>query len=150
MIRCYLGLGSNLASPRRQLKQALLHLRQLPRTVLSDISPLYHSKPWGFYAQPAYVNLVVAVDTKLPAQQLLRHCQMIEQKQGRLRKKKWGPRTLDIDILLYGEKTISTPLLRLPHPWILWRDFVVQPLLQIAPQVRLPTGEKIADLILTT
>ena len=131
MVDCYLGLGSNLRSPRRQLNQAIASLRTLPRSAITQQSRVVHSAPLGVRAQPAYCNQVIAIQSRLPAHALLRHCQAIEKKQHRVRKKRWGARTLDIDILLYGKHTINTHHLIVPHPEILNRDFVLIPLLEI-------------------
>jgi 2-amino-4-hydroxy-6-hydroxymethyldihydropteridine diphosphokinase len=135
MTRCYLGLGSNLRSPTRQLRKALVELRQLPRSVIVATSRIYSTKPWGMRGQPGYANMVIAIETKLPAQTVLTYCQQIEKKQHRVRKVRWGSRTLDIDLLLYGTQTIATPTLTIPHPRMLLRDFVLVPLLEIAPNV---------------
>lgn len=133
MTLCYLGLGSNLRSPCRQLRNALSKLRKLPHSVIIAQSKLYATPPWGMRGQPTYSNMVVAIETKLPPLTLLRYCQAIENKQQRLRKIRWGARTLDIDLLLYGTQTITTPILTIPHPRMLVRDFVLIPLLEIAP-----------------
>ena len=130
-IRCYLGLGSNLASPERQLRQAIHKLQRLPRTVLKRCSSIYHTEPYGRRAQPPYQNMVVELYTSLPAERLLHLCQQIENKQGRVRKVRWGARTLDIDILFYGNHRINTPTLTVPHPGILLRDFVSIPLSEL-------------------
>ena len=144
MIRCYLGLGSNLRSPERQLRQALAKLQKLPRTVVTNVSSLYRSHPCGVRSQPRYFNMVIAIHTSLSAQHLLTQCQHVENSQQRLRKKRWGARTLDIDLLLYGEQVIHQAGLTVPHPRMLERDFVLAPLLEISPTVRLPSGELIA------
>ena len=133
MTRCYLGLGSNLRSPNRQLRKALVELRQLPRSVIVATSGIYSTKAWGMRGQPNYANMVIAIETKLPAQTVLTYCQQIENKQSRIRKIRLGSRTLDIDLLLYGTQTIATPTLTIPHPRMLLRDFVLIPLLEIAP-----------------
>lgn len=125
---CFLGLGSNLAHPRRQLAQAIQKLRHVPQTVIVQQSPLYLSAPWGYRSQPHYYNMVIALRTTLSPLRLLDHCQAIEAQHHRLRQKRFGPRTLDIDILLYGEQTLHTPRLQLPHPRLLERDFVLIPL----------------------
>jgi len=143
MTRCYLGLGSNLRAPKRQLHQGIEALRKLPKTTIVQISKGYSSKPLGVRAQPNYCNMVIAIQTLLPPRRLLRHCQLIENKQQRTRKKHWGARTLDIDIVLYGNKIIQRHDLVIPHPHMLTRDFVIMPLLEIEPQARLPNGQLI-------
>lgn len=150
MTICYLGLGSNLNWPKRQLNQALSALRSLPHSQISAVSKIYHSKPLGVKAQPNYCNMVVALKTSLHPIQILAFCKKIEQKQGRLRKIVWGSRTIDIDILLYGNQIIVSPRLVLPHPQILLRDFVYVPLLEISQDIRMPCGELLTKLINTS
>ena len=133
MTRCYLGLGSNLRSPKRQLHKALVALRSLPRSTIVKASHIYSTQPWGVRAQPTYSNMVIAIETRLPAQTLLNYCHRIEHKQQRIRKIRWGARTLDIDLLLYGDKKIHSQTLIIPHPLMFTRDFVLIPLLEIAP-----------------
>ena len=144
MTLCFLGLGSNLRSPKRQLRQAIRLLYQLPRSVITRISSLYFSQPCGIRAQPPFCNMVVAIHTALPPEQLLKYCQGIEHKLHRIRKKRFGARTVDIDLLLYGDKVIHNHLLIVPHPHMLKRDFVLVPLLEISPSIQLPGGEPIA------
>ncbi len=143
----YLGLGSNLHEPRRQLSRALQSLAKFPQTTLATQSSIYRSKPIGVRAQPHYLNMVVMLKTTLSPQQLLKHCQAIEQQQKRLRKKIWGARTIDIDILLYGQHVIELPYLHIPHPELLYRDFVWMPLLEISPRLCLPNGQALSDCI---
>ena len=130
-IRCYLGLGSNLDSPERQLRQAIYKLQRLPRSVLKRCSSIYHSEPFGRRSQPPYQNMVVELRTSLSVERLLQECQKIETKQGRVRKIRWGARTLDIDILFYGDRKINTSTLTIPHPGVYLRDFVTSPLAEI-------------------
>nr|MBA3537069.1 2-amino-4-hydroxy-6-hydroxymethyldihydropteridine diphosphokinase [Tatlockia sp.] len=104
MIRCYLGLGSNLNSPERQLRKALEALRLLPQSNIIKVAAFYRSKAWGRKAQPHFANTVVAINTNLRPQRLLHLCQQIELKQGRVRKARYGSRTIDIDILFYGNQ----------------------------------------------
>jgi 2-amino-4-hydroxy-6-hydroxymethyldihydropteridine diphosphokinase len=143
MTLCYLGLGSNLRHPKRNINQAICTIQKLPRSSLLHKSKLYCSQPYGVQAQPNFYNMVVALKTALSPKQLLMQCQLIEKNHGRLRKKHWGPRTLDIDILLYGGLALASPLLTIPHPDMLRRDFVLIPLLEIAPTVQLPNGDPI-------
>lgn len=139
MTRCYLSLGSNLRSPERQLRQALEKIRKLPKTRITKVSPLYFSDAVGRRAQPAYCNSVVEIETSHAPEALLDHCLAIEKKQQRVRKVRWGARTLDIDILLYGQQTIQQQhRLTIPHPRMLERDFVLKPLFKIAPNIQLP------------
>lgn len=147
MPRCYLGLGSNLCVPKRQLRQGIEQLRKIPCSTIVQISSIYSSRPVGVRAQPNYSNMVIAIQTSLPAHRLLHHCQLIEKKQQRIRKKHWGARTLDIDLLLYGNKTINTRDLIVPHPHMLTRDFVLVPLLELTPSVTLPNGQPIKNYL---
>lgn len=141
MITCYLAIGSNLGCPQRQIRLAIQKLRMLPRTKLVKCASIYRSKSWGRQQQPDFYNTVVAITTTLPAPLLLKKCQEIENAQGRLRRLRWGSRTLDIDILLYGSLTSKTAKLTLPHPYLLRRDFMYVPLLEIAPNVTLPNNK---------
>lgn len=134
MTRVYLGFGSNLRSPQRQLRLGIKALRQLPQTRVVRVASFLNNEAFGRKKQPRFCNTVVAIDTKLTPQNLLRLCQRIEQQQGRYRHIKWGARTLDIDILLYGQLTMNTRHLTIPHPGLWIRDFVYLPLLEIAPE----------------
>ncbi|GGI75845.1 2-amino-4-hydroxy-6-hydroxymethyldihydropteridine diphosphokinase [Legionella impletisoli] len=134
MNTCFLALGSNLKHPERQLRQAVKALRGLPKTVVTQQSRLYVTEPLGSAFQPGYCNQVIKLFTNLPPLELLSYCQAIELKQKRVRKRRWGPRTLDIDILLYGDQTLNTANLTLPHPELYHRDFVLIPLLEIIGQ----------------
>ncbi|MBZ9611144.1 2-amino-4-hydroxy-6-hydroxymethyldihydropteridine diphosphokinase [Rheinheimera maricola] len=147
-VRCYLGLGANLAEPVAQLRQAVLALQQLPHCQLAAVSSFYASKPMGPQDQPDYVNAVAALDTQLLPEQLLDALQQIEQQQGRVRKaERWGPRTLDVDILLYGDRTITSERLTVPHHGIKLREFVLYPLAEIAPTLSLPDSTTLSSLI---
>lgn len=139
MIRVYLGLGANLDAPLQQLQQAVNALMQLPHSQLAAVSSFYGSKPMGPQDQPDYVNAVAALDTQLAPEDLLDALQRIELEQGRQRKdERWGPRTLDLDILLYGEAVLATPRLTVPHYGLHQREFVVYPLLELAPDLQVP------------
>jgi len=132
---CYLSLGSNQKNPARQLRMAVNRLRSLPHTIVSKVSKFYWNKAWGMEVQQDFCNAVVELKTTLPPLLLLKYCQQIEQKQGRIRKKCWGPRVIDIDITLYGSRTIKTPKLTIPHPYMHVRDFVLIPLKEINPKL---------------
>ncbi|MBA2652337.1 MAG: 2-amino-4-hydroxy-6-hydroxymethyldihydropteridine diphosphokinase [Tatlockia sp.] len=140
MTLCYLGLGSNLSSPERQLRKAIEALRLLPDSNISKVASFYRSKAWGRRAMPNYCNTVVALNTRLNPFRLLHLCQAIENKQGRLRKVRYGARTIDIDILLFGRQKINSPTLTVPHPRIEERDFVLIPLLEIALTMKYSSG----------
>lgn len=150
MIRVYLALGSNLADPLHQVQSALNALAALPDTTLVATSSLYRTPPYGPPDQPDFLNAAVALETALAAETLLDHTQRIELEQGRVRKAhRWGPRTLDLDIMLFGEQTLSTPRLTVPHYDMHNRAFMLLPLLEVAPDLTLPNGTRIADLLAT-
>ncbi|PVZ83344.1 2-amino-4-hydroxy-6-hydroxymethyldihydropteridine diphosphokinase [Serratia sp. S1B] len=148
MVRVYIALGSNLAHPIEQINNALAALDNLPQTERILCSPLYRTKPLGPQNQPDFLNAVVALDTQLFAEQLLDHTQAIERDQGRVRKdERWGPRTLDLDIMLYGDQVINTERLTVPHYGLKQREFMLYPLADIAPNLVLPDGESLADCL---
>jgi len=147
MNECYLGLGSNLKSPLRQLILAVRSINKLPSTYIASQSPIYKSKAWGIHSQPDFYNQVLKINTRLTPFQLLRLCQKIETGAGRIRKKKWGSRTLDIDILLYSHLEMNAPDLQIPHPYMLERDFVLQPLMDLDPLLKLPDNKFIKDYL---
>lgn len=147
---CYLGLGANLHQPLQQLQQAVLALAALQDCQLLKVSSLYGSKPMGPQDQPDYVNAVAALATTLSAEQLLDRLQRIELEQGRQRKdERWGPRTLDIDILLFGVQIMHTERLTVPHYGMKVREFVLYPLAEIAPELHLPGGVPLTELLTT-
>lgn len=146
--RCYIGLGANLTEPVAQLKRAVAALALLPASQLRQVSQFYSSKPMGPQDQPDYVNAVAAIDTELGPEQLLAALQNIEQQQGRERKaERWGPRTLDLDILLYGKLTLNTDTLTIPHYGMHLREFVLYPLAELAPELVLPDGTTLNTLL---
>lgn len=128
MKRVFIGLGSNLESPLQQLERAVNALGLLPAVELVAVSGFYSSKPMGPQDQPDYINAVAEIKTELPAEQLLEQLQEMENQQGRVRTQRWGARTLDLDILLYGEDIINTSRLTVPHCGISERNFVLYPL----------------------
>ena len=135
----YIGLGSNLNSPARQLESAFELLSSLPDTVLVRQSALYRSAPFGGVEQPDFVNAVAAVLTQLPAAELLRELQRIEGERGRVRGDvRWGPRVLDLDLLVYSDLRIDDAELSVPHPGIVERNFVLLPLQEVAPGLSIP------------
>lgn len=145
-VRAYIGLGANLASPARQLWQALHHLATIEHSTLVASSSFYGSKPMGPQDQPDYVNAVAALDTALPPLALLDALQAIEQRQGRVRQRRWGERTLDLDLLLYGQQQLTLPRLTVPHEGLKARPFVLEPLKELAPKLVLPDGESLENL----
>lgn len=148
MTVAYLGLGSNLASPQAKLRQAVTSLLFLSDTVILRVSSFYRSKPWGgIEQQPDFVNAVVAIATALTPTQLLTELKGIERVHGRrCAAVRWGPRELDIDILLYGGLVCVSDDLTIPHPHMQKRDFVIHPLLEIAPRLVLPNGIAVSVL----
>lgn len=146
MAIAYIALGSNLHTPREQLKRALKALAQLPQTQLMAVSSFYRSKPLGPQDQPDYLNAAVEISTALSPLALLDELQRIENEQGRVRLRRWGERTLDLDILLYGDEIIQTERLTVPHYDMHNREFVIVPLAEIAPNLILPNGQKLAEL----
>lgn len=142
--RAYIGLGSNLDNPMAQLQRAVDELRTLPDTRLTALSPWYRSAPMGPQDQPDYLNGVAQLSTSLSPPELLRQLQAIEQRHQRVRGRHWGPRTLDLDILLFGDQHIDLPELQIPHPGIYLRNFVLLPLADIDPNLRFPDGSELA------
>jgi 2-amino-4-hydroxy-6-hydroxymethyldihydropteridine diphosphokinase len=144
----FLGLGANLANPVLQLQNAVTAIQQLAQSRLLAVSSLYGSKPMGPQDQPDYVNAVVKISTRLCPLALLDALQQIEQQQGRQRKaERWGPRSLDLDILLYANHTIATERLTVPHYGLTQREFVLYPLAEIAPKLILPCGTPLQVLL---
>jgi 2-amino-4-hydroxy-6-hydroxymethyldihydropteridine diphosphokinase len=145
---CYIGLGANLSEPLLQLQRAVLALKHINATEVVEVSSFYGSKPMGPQDQPDYVNAVAALRTELTAEQLLDALQKIELEQGRQRKdERWGPRTLDLDILLFGEQQINTSRLTVPHYGLKNREFVLYPLAEIQPDLQLPDGSSLQQLL---
>lgn len=142
----YIGLGSNLENPGAQIRQAIIALRKLPRTTLQALSNIYKSNPLGPQDQPDFLNAVALVSTALPPETLLDQLQQIEQQQKRVRNRRWGPRTIDLDILLYGELVLRSERLTIPHPEMTHRDFVLAPLSDISPDLLLPNGKHLSQL----
>ncbi|SDS92499.1 2-amino-4-hydroxy-6-hydroxymethyldihydropteridinediphosphokinase [Halopseudomonas xinjiangensis] len=147
-LRCFVGLGSNLAEPEAQIREALCALDRVPRTELQAVSSLYRSPPLGPAEQPDYLNAVVSLHTALEAESLLDHLQDIERAQGRVRKaERWGPRSLDLDILLFGDQIVDTPRLTVPHYHMHHRAFVLYPLAELAPELVMPDGTPLSALL---
>jgi 2-amino-4-hydroxy-6-hydroxymethyldihydropteridine diphosphokinase len=134
MVTAYLSAGSNLGDRLGYLAAAVRRL-ETENTHVLKVSSVYETAPWGKTDQPAFLNIAVAVETQLSPADLLRHVMAIEQALGRVRIERWGPRTVDIDILLYGSDTIRTADLEVPHPRMAERAFVLVPLLEIAPEL---------------
>lgn len=147
MTLAYVGLGANLGDPGRQIKLAIEELKKLPDTSLVLMSGMYKSAPLGYADQPDFLNAVACLDTGLPATQLLENLQKIEQRQGRERPFANAPRTLDLDLLLYGDQVLATPPLTLPHPRMHERAFVLRPLLELDSEISIPGKGKASTLL---
>lgn len=146
MTSACIGLGANLGDAEATLRAAVAALRHLPGTRLHALSSLYRSAPVGPGGQDDYLNAVACLETGLAPHALLQALQAIEARHGRVREIRWGPRTLDLDLLLYGNDRIHTSDLIVPHPELPHRNFVVVPLLEIVPQATLPDGAPLATL----
>ncbi|MEM1022433.1 MAG: 2-amino-4-hydroxy-6-hydroxymethyldihydropteridine diphosphokinase [Myxococcota bacterium] len=140
-MRAFLGVGANLEDPVAQIGEAEARLQQVGAAV-ERRSRLYGSKPVGAADQPDYVNAVFEVETELGPMELLRACQGVEDRMGRVRKERWGARVIDLDILLYEERQIRSPELRIPHPEMHRRSFVLRPLAELVPERVLPGGRQ--------
>ncbi len=145
----YIGVGSNIEDPRAQVLKAIEKLRALPPAQFRVIavSPLYGTKPFGPVAQPDFVNGVVGALTQLDPDALLKEFQAIEAALGRPKQReRWGPRVIDLDLLIYGHEQRQSPELTLPHPGIVERNFVLYPLADIAPDLDVPGLGRVAEL----
>ena len=134
----YIGLGSNLGVPKRQIHRALDALREADKTKLTLVSSFYESKPLLDMPGPKYINAVCKIETDLSPLDLLDVCQQIESDQHRVREVKWGSRTIDLDILLYGDQVLTTKRLTIPHPEMTNRSFVLLPLFEIESGLKVP------------
>lgn len=143
----FIGLGSNLADPIAQIKLAIKAVDSLDDVSLIEQSSLYASPPMGPQDQPDYINAVIEIDTCLFAHTLLDKLQEIELEQGRVRHRHWGERTIDLDLLLYGENQLDDERLQVPHPGIAMRSFVLHPLAEIASDLTIPTMGNIQQLL---
>jgi 2-amino-4-hydroxy-6-hydroxymethyldihydropteridine diphosphokinase len=143
----FVALGANLGDPAAQVERAIAELDALPESRVTRRSRLYGSRPVGYADQPDFVNAVVCLDTRLSARALLDQLLAVEKRHGRVRSFRNSPRTLDLDILLYGRLTLNEPGLHLPHPRMHERPFVLLPLAEIAPDIELPGHGPVAALI---
>ncbi|BES14814.1 2-amino-4-hydroxy-6-hydroxymethyldihydropteridine diphosphokinase [Escherichia fergusonii] len=141
MTIAYIAIGSNLASPLEQVNAAVKALSEIPQSKILAVSSFYRTPPLGPQDQPDYLNAAVALETALAPEALLNHTQRIELQQGRVRKaERWGPRTLDLDIMLFGNEVINTERLTVPHYDMKNRGFMLWPLFEIAPELVFPDG----------
>ncbi len=145
-VRCYIALGSNLELPASQLRSAVAHIAEAEGIELVAVSRLYLSDPVG-PEQPDYCNAAVAIDTDLAPEALLDTLQGIERAHGRVRSIRWGARTLDLDIALYGDQLIDSTRLTVPHKELCNRNFVLYPIADLSAELRLPRGERLAELL---
>ena len=145
-MQVYIGLGSNLDNPIQHVKDALAELDQIQGCSLLQASSLYCSAPVGPQDQPDFINAVAELETQLAPEALLDQLQALEQAHQRVRERHWGPRTLDLDILLYGTQLINTERLNVPHPFMHERSFVLWPLAEIASNLQLPDGQSLEQL----
>lgn len=143
----YIGLGSNLDEPAEHVLRAWGDLHHLPDTRCQALSSLYHSEPVGPPGQPDYVNAAAKIETALTPLELLDSLHAIEGRHQRVRTDKWGPRTLDLDMLLFGTHVIKDLHLQIPHPQLRSRNFVLAPLADLDPGLALPCGALISDLL---
>lgn len=144
--RAFIGIGSNLDSPLQQVLMALESLAQLPHCRFITSSSLYRSAPVGPQDQPDFINAVALLETTLTPAELMERLHFIEDAHGRVRKGRWGARTLDLDLLLFDNRVIDQPGLRVPHPELPNRSFVLEPLYEIWPDGQLPDGRLLSHL----
>lgn len=148
MTVAYIAIGSNLASPLEQVNAAIQALGEIPQSRIVALSSFYRTPPLGPQDQPDYLNAAVALETSLAPEALLDHTQRIELQQGRVRKaERWGPRTLDLDIMLFGNAVINTERLTVPHYDMKNRGFMLWPLFEIAPELVFPDGGSLKTLL---
>ncbi len=150
MTRAFIGLGSNLGDREAQIRRAIEELRRVPRTMCARVSSLYDTAPVGDVDQPRFLNAVAWVETDLSPGELLWNLLLIEQRLGRVRvkSKRWGPRTIDLDLLFYGDVVLAEPGLTLPHPEAHQRAFVLLPLAELEPDYVHPvSGETVAAML---
>jgi 2-amino-4-hydroxy-6-hydroxymethyldihydropteridine diphosphokinase len=145
--RAFVALGSNLDQPQRQVRDALAALDRIPATRVARASRLYRTPPWGRTDQPDFVNAVAQLESALAPEALLAELQRIEREAGRARRERWGPRVLDLDLLWHADGARDLDGLRLPHPHLHERAFVLLPLAELAPDLELPARGRVRDLL---
>jgi 2-amino-4-hydroxy-6-hydroxymethyldihydropteridine diphosphokinase len=143
----YVGLGSNLDGPAGQVRKALAALAEIPATRLVRHSSLYRSRPMGPVAQPDFVNAAAGLLTQLEVEEFFAQLRSLERRLGRAApRERWGPRSIDLDLLLFGQLRLDQPQLQLPHPGIVKRNFVLYPLAEVAPELPVPGCGRVAEL----
>lgn len=149
MTRAYVGLGANLGDRERNLRRAVELLGAEPRIEVMAVSTFRETEPVGYLDQPRFLNGACAVETTLSPRELLERLLAVEQALGRQRgqEPRWGPRTIDLDLLLYGQETVAEPGLTVPHPRLTERSFVLEPLLELDPNLHLPDGRGLQGLL---
>jgi len=148
LARVFLGLGSNVGDRLSYLRQSVEALDAVAGVVVHTCSSIYETEPWGQENQPSFLNQIIEIYTDLDANVLLQHCRNIEKKLGRKKGNKWGSRIIDLDILLYGQMTMRTDTLQIPHPQLANRRFVLEPLAEIDASVIVPEVNKTVDILL--
>lgn len=146
MIHSYISLGSNLGEREQYIKSALNELQNHQGIKLLRVAALYETAPWGYLEQNWFLNTVAEIETELTPVELLNLLTGIEANLGRTREKHWGPRTIDLDILLYGQETVNLEELQIPHPRLTERAFVLVPLAELCADMRLPDGQEVSSL----
>lgn len=149
-MKAYIGLGSNLGDREGMIREAIARIAALPETNLGRVSSLYDTEPVGEMEQPNFLNAVAVVETDLTARRLLWNLMLIERQLGRVRSpgSRYGPRTVDLDILFFGDLVLDEPELRLPHPEVANRAFVLIPLVELEPTLMHPVlGETVVNLL---
>lgn len=148
MSLAYVGLGSNLDQPAAQIAKALTGLASLPATQLLRQSSLYRSPPWGYPDQPDFINAVAELETQLDTVELLAEMLALERRLGRRRDgPRWGPRLIDLDLLVHGDQELETETVQVPHPRIAERAFVLMPLAELAPNLDLAGMGRVSQLL---
>lgn len=147
MPQVYLGLGSNIGDRKSYLLKSIEKLKNHPKIKIQKLSSIYETKPLGKTNQRNFLNMVVEGRTSLSPQELMAYTQSVENSLGRIRKEKWGPRRIDIDILLYNNSIIKEKNLIIPHPGLMERDFFLIPLQEISPKLIFPSGHSLGNLI---
>jgi 2-amino-4-hydroxy-6-hydroxymethyldihydropteridine diphosphokinase len=142
MTRAFISLGSNVGQKKENIMSAVTELRRTPGVRVERLSSLYETDPVGRTDQPRFLNAVVEIESDLAAEPLLKRLLEIEAALGRVRAERWGPRTIDLDLLLFGQERFSSPALTVPHPRMAERRFVLEPLAELEPDLVLPGDDR--------